>query len=251
MWREVLDQGDLLPRRALDWSGLHNARDLGGLPAQHGVTRFGVVVRSENLDRLTSDGKQALIAYPVVNVIDIRSPAETALQPHALQTQPDYRHLPLLDDRAMEDVARIEAPAEAYRYMVDERAPQIAEILKALLTTPAGSSLIHCKAGKDRTGVVVALLLDNAGVDRHHIVGDYALSDRLLQPLYRIWAREEGVDLEAPEQIRRYASLPESMSDLLEHMTRKYGGTSDYLRAVGLSSAEVAGLAYLLHRPDR
>ncbi|MDP9247031.1 MAG: tyrosine-protein phosphatase, partial [Candidatus Dormibacteraeota bacterium] len=104
-----------------------------------------------------------------------------------------------------------------------------------------------CRAGKDRTGVVVALLLANAGADRASIVADYAVSDEALTPLYEIWMREAGEDAgPARERMRRYPSRPEAMEALFEHLDTNYGGTRPYLHSSGLSEPELASLASLL-----
>jgi protein tyrosine/serine phosphatase len=107
--------------------------------------------------------------------------------------------------------------------------------------------LVHCRAGKDRTGVVVALLLANAGADRASIVADYAVSDEALTPLYEIWVSEAGEDAEqARASMRRYPTRPEAMEALFEHLDANYGGSWPYLQRSGLSELELASLASLL-----
>jgi protein-tyrosine phosphatase len=232
--------------RTLSWDGLYNVRDLGGHPTPQGATRFGAVVRSEGLTLISEAGRAALLDYGIQTIVDLRSPREAGEEVHPLRSLPGYRSLPLLDDRAIEDVDDIPDVADAYRYMVDRRAAQIAEILRTMAASPA-PQLVHCRAGKDRTGVVVALLLANAGADRGSIVADYAVSDEALTPLYEIWVREAGEDAgPARERMRRYPSRPEAMEALFEHLDTNYGGTRPYLHSSGLSEPELASLASLL-----
>jgi protein-tyrosine phosphatase len=232
--------------RTLRWDGLYNVRDLGGHPTPQGPTRFGAVVRSEDLALISETGRAALHEYGIQTIVDLRSPREVGQEIHPLRSLPGYRNLPLLDHEAMEDVDAIADVADAYRYMVDRRATQIAEILRTMGASPA-PQLVHCKAGKDRTGVVVALLLANAGADRDSIVADYALSDDALTPLYEIWARAAGEDAgEARERMRRYPSRPQAMQALFEHLDTRYGGCRPFLLSSGLREPELDSLARLL-----
>jgi len=149
----------------------------------------------------------------------------------------------------MNDVGNLDETPAVYRYMVEKRGPEIAEALRALIGAPGGV-VVHCRAGKDRTGVLVALLLDNAAVEREAIDADYALSDLWLQPLYREWAREAGLqETVSADQIRRYASPPGTMLSLLSELDRDYGGTPAYLLSIGLQPSEIEDLAGMLKSP--
>jgi protein-tyrosine phosphatase len=224
--REVEPQG-----RTLSWDGLYNVRDLGGHETPRGPTRFGAVVRSESLALLSEAGRAALTEYGVRSIIDLRSPHEAGLEAHPLASLPSYRNVPLMDDLAMEHVAGI---------------PEVAQVMRRLAASPA-VHLVHCRAGKDRTGVIIALLLDNAGADRASVVADYALSDRAVSPLYEIWARQAGVDpAQALEESRRHPSRPEALLGLFDHLDSRYGGSRQYLLATGLSEPELDSLAHLL-----
>lgn len=204
------------------------------------------MVRSEDLTLISQSGRAALHEYGIQTIVDLRSAQEVGQEIHPLRSLPGYRNLPLLDQKAMEDVDEIPDVADAYRYMVDRRAAQIAEILRTMGASPA-PQLVHCRAGKDRTGVVVALLLANAGADRDSIVADYALSDDALMPLYEIWAREAGEDAgEARKQMRRYPSRPEAMQALFDHLDTRFGGCRPFLLSSGLREPELDSLARLL-----
>lgn len=95
--------------------------------------------------------------------------------------------------------------------------------------------LVHCHAGKDRTGVVVAVLLALAGVPKETIVADYALSQQVL------WPRWEADRLDAPTLPPPYAP-PEAMEEVLGWLEREHGGAQGYLRAIGLSDDQIGRL---------
>jgi protein-tyrosine phosphatase len=213
--------------RRLYWPGFLNARDLGGLPLRPGgETRFGVLIRSDLPGGTEELGPQALVDYGVRTVIDLRSPRELVDRPNPLRDLPDYRHLPLLLDRDLDSIADIRDIARTYRWNVDNRGEAIVGILRSMAEAPPGGILFHCFAGKDRTGVIAALLLAVAGVDRHSIIEDYVLS--------------EGT---VPVQFR---PLPEMMADLLDHLDRRHGGVAAYLAAAGAETAMQETLRRLL-----
>lgn len=223
--------------RLLDWDGLFNARDLGGLPLRHGGrTPPGRLVRSDSLAGLSAAGRAALAAYGVRTVVDLRSPGELVNHPSAYQAPPPgirFAHRPLLEDADLEAVAG-RSQEEVYRFALDERAPAMAGILAALADAEP-VALYHCHAGKDRTGIVTGLLLELAGVERAAVVADYALSEHLLAPIYARWVAGEP-----DEDLRRllrqtFPSPPEVMRGLLEHLDRAHGGAERYVLAAGLS----------------
>jgi protein-tyrosine phosphatase len=237
-------------RGGITWDGLYNVRDLGGHPTPWGRTRFGAVVRSEGLTLISEAGRSALLEYGIRTIIDLRSPGEAGQEVHPLRHLAGYLQLPLLDDDAVAEVAAIADVAEVYAYMVERRGEQLATILRAMIDSPT-PQLVHCKAGKDRTGVVVALLLANAGVGRAFIVNDYALSDRMLRPLYDIWARQAGVTvMPGAEPMRRYPSTPAAMLSLFDRLDRCHGGPRSYLRSIGLTDLELLALGHLLLPAD-
>ena len=204
--------------RRLEWPGFLNVRDLGGLPLRpYGETRFGALVRSDLPGGAGEVGAHTLTDYGVRTVVDLRSPRELERTPNPLHGLPGYRHLPLLGDLDLDSVADIRDMAGIYRWKVDNRGQAIAGILRSIAEAPPGGVLFHCFAGKDRTGVIAALLLTLAGVDRDSIIEDYVLS-------------EGTVPVE-------FSPLPEMMADLLDHLGRRHGGVPAYLAAAGAGPA--------------
>ena len=119
----------------------------------------------------------------------------------------------------------------------------VAAAFAAVARAPEGAVVVHCMGGKDRTGLLVALLLHVAGVDDEQIAADYALSEERLRPRHEAWLAEAGTEAER-ERIRRIAATPaESMLGVLEELERRYGSVEAYLRAGGVGDEELRARA--------
>jgi protein tyrosine/serine phosphatase len=236
--------------RRLAWADLFNVRDLGGLPTPAGPTRFRSVVRADNLSRLTDSGRAAMFGYGIETIVDLRSPRELTVLANPLRDHGAYRHLPLLEDADLDVVNGLEGIAAVYRWQVDRRGAMFAATLNALAEAPPGGVVVHCHAGKDRTGLVTALLLSLAGVERDAIVGDYALSDQEMQALYEVETAAES-DLDRKHAMRlKYHAYPDVMVGLLDYLDDVHGGVASYLDAIGVSARSRERLRRLLAPTD-
>jgi protein-tyrosine phosphatase len=148
------------------------------------------------------------------------------------------------------------APAAAsledvYRRALDDRQPQMRAIIGALAAPGALLAVVHCTAGKDRTGLVVALLLEVAGVSRETVVADYALTREYLTGQYFDEARERaakaGYDWAVYQRLLECP--PELMAATLAYLDNRYGGAADYLCRIGVTDAEIAALRNGLTEP--
>ncbi len=229
--------------RRLDWPDCWNTRDLGGLPRDRGVTRSGVLVRSDSVGHLTAAGLEAMVAYGVTTVIDLRTDAElvgAAADPRFRPPQPDararaagvtYLHLPLVQD-VKRRIAGTTTGVGRYIEIVDTRPAAFAVVFDAIAEAD-GTVLFHCFAGKDRTGLVAAMLLELAGVPREHIAADYAETDTCLVTQYEVWLAEAAPD--AREEIRYDLRCPpDRILGVLDHLDAKWGGVASYLEAAGV-----------------
>jgi len=235
------------PARHLTLDGTRNVRDVGGYPARDGRrTRWRTLLRSDELTRLPAHARQSLVDLGVRQVIDLRWPAELDRAPNVF-AGPDpagrvrYTPIALLAD----DPTPHAGLAGMYRHVFDVRATQLAEVVRALLADDGMPAIIGCAAGKDRTGVTIALLLDLVGVDHATIVDDYALSAAYFaQPATAVI---EPDDWRHPELI--VESTPIYMRTALDHLDAAHGGARALLTRHGLDDAELDRLVERLTEP--
>jgi protein-tyrosine phosphatase len=245
----------MIRTRALPWDALLNARDLGGLPTRRaGVTRFGSVVRSDNLVHLTDAGKAALLDYGIRTVIDLRLPFELTEEPDPFATRDGhpvtYRNISFIDPAADRPSDRMTL-AEDYIDMLQRFRPQVSAVMSAIAAAGEGGIVIHCAAGKDRTGLISALLLSLAGVAADAIADDYALTTEALRPREERWLAEgpgERADREAALEWNR--ARPEVMLGVLADIERRHGGIEGYLRWVRVTDAELDRIRERLLEPS-
>jgi protein-tyrosine phosphatase len=250
----VTTDGDDAPRTRLHAvPGVYNLRDTGGYRAAGGTTRWGKLFRSDALHRLDPTGRALLRRLGITRVVDLRSTDELASAPSSIDgVGATVHHLPVFDEAAPADQAM--APrdlAAVYTHMIDERGAQLAAAIRIIADAAEGEAvLVHCTAGKDRTGLVVALALRAAGVDKDEVVADYAAT---AENLGGEWAdtvmrslADQGVEL-TPAVVELITASPaQVMHDLLDRLDREYGSTPQYLRAQGLTSAELDRLTAAL-----
>ncbi len=250
--------------------GAVNVRDVGGLPTVDGRrTREGVLVRADNLQELTpADVVRLTRDLGVRNVVDLRTDAERHLEGpsplqgtdvvhHGLSLVP---HQPGTSEEADLQKAiphregrKGETPTDMTGYYVGyvEDAPEnLATALRVLADPSSGTTVVHCAAGKDRTGVVVALALSLAGVPRAEVVADYVRSaeviDRILGRLQR---RRAYGELGAVD-VADITPVAGSMERFLDHVDSAYGGPHGLALAIGLDEETVERLVRRLVGPS-
>jgi protein-tyrosine phosphatase len=240
--------------RRLAWEGCLNARDLGGYPtAGGGETRWGAVVRSDSLAALTEAGRAALADYGVRAIIDLRLQSERDQHPNPYAEPGDhgigYRTVSIIDPAAgfPPDTFTL---AENYLWMLDRFRRQVAEVMTAIADAPDGAVLIHCAAGKDRTGLVSALLLGLVGVPGETIATDYALTAEYLRPRDEEWLEHgPGERAEREAMAARFAPTAEVMLEVLAGLTERHGGVEQYLTGAGVGPGRLARLRDRLLAP--
>lgn len=244
--------------RALSWDGCLNVRDLGGHSTEDGgVTRFGRVVRADSIRRLSDDGWRALLDYGIRTVVDLRYQAELDQDPPR-DLDLDVVHLSLFGEPDAERWAALDTLGRAtnddagftrviYLEVLEDHRANVARAVAAVGHAAPGGVVVHCHAGKDRTGLVTALLLRLAGVSVSEVALDYSLSERNLAAVNEDWIAAGSDEAERAFR-RRVASTPaEAMRGILEELERRYGDVATYLRAGGATTADLeAATARLL-----
>lgn len=224
--------------------GVLNFRDVGGLPAGAGTTRSGVLFRSAHLARLSDQGREELRALGVRRIVDLRADDEVAFEPSRIEgLEVETLRAPLFSGSTSSFFERDATLDQLYRSLVDESSVRIVEVVRAVLETrPA---LVHCTAGKDRTGVIVGIMLAAAGVDEEAVVADYAATAGHLSPERNafVLARLRRMHPEARNLEELATRSPaRAMRTVLDSLTVRFGSPAGYLRAQGMSDAELADL---------
>jgi protein-tyrosine phosphatase len=226
--------------RRIAASGTQNLRDLGGYPAAGGTVRWRTLLRSDALHRLDGAGRAVLSGLGLRTVIDLRTDQEVEAAPSALDdTGARTFHIPLFSDEAIRRLPP--ERAAIYRYMADDCGAAIAEAVGRLSAVGALPGLIHCTAGKDRTGLVVALVLDAIGVPEEVIAGDYALSSAGLDPAAARAVRR----VRAASGVGRWLDLgalgssPEVITTALARVRGQAGSAAGYLTRHGLDQPDL------------
>lgn len=229
---------------------IFNFRDLGGLATGDGrrvVT--GRVFRADGLHRASEADVAALATVGLRTVLDLRTPGELAERGVFDHHGVAHHHLPLLAEVWDPEILELEAPAHEFlaaRYLeiLDEGAGPIGEALR-MLAEPANLPLVfHCAAGKDRTGVLAAILLALLGVPDADVVADYARSaDAVLR--FQEWTRTEHPEWheQMANQPAAYAAAPaEAMQAVLDDVRLRWGSIAGYAADVGAGPDVVEAL---------
>lgn len=241
----------------IELEGACNARDIGGLPTVDGRrTSSGVLLRSDNLQDLTPGDVVVLQSAGVGTVLDLRTSAEVELTgPGPLRaTNLAHVHLDLIPhgfdgrellNRALpEDNVGEHAMDHFYLDYVKDAPAGIADALRIIAEPNSGAVLVHCAAGKDRTGVVVALALSLVGVTRSAVVADYALTDeRIVAIRDRLIATElysENMKARPLASMRPHA---DNMERFLDRLDVEYGGIHQLANFLGLDEETLARLS--------
>ena len=239
----------------IDVPGVRNARGIGGLETLDGRrVRDGLVFRSAGLHGITEEGRHAVAGRGVSTVLDLRGATEVASYPDDL---PDARvvHLPLHEPSDPDSGVLIGAAADAadslglaalYAHLVQSRGREIAAGIREIAMAD-GAVLVHCTAGKDRTGILIAVLLAALGVRDDQIVSTYAESGDLLGEGFRADVAEL-LPATHPEALTQGAldellASPVGHIELaLETIRRDHGTVAAYLGANGFTGDELADL---------
>jgi protein-tyrosine phosphatase len=232
--------------RLIPLEGCLNFRDLGGYTGEGGrKVRRGRIYRADDLSKLSPADIVYLGELGISTAIDLRSIGELNRAPSPLRGRPGftYHHVQLLDgvNSAPDGIPRIQNLPEMYKSLLPEAGPQIRRVFQILHDREGRGVVFHCTAGKDRTGVIAALILNLCGVSDEDVITDYALTYELMRPFFDVMAEEaRKADTPIPEQL--FQSEPAFMREFLSFLKQTYGGAESYLVSVGLAPQALGDL---------
>ncbi|HEX4217723.1 MAG TPA: tyrosine-protein phosphatase [Acidimicrobiales bacterium] len=256
-----ITEPELLGRR-IHISGTHNLRDIGGYPTLDGrTTRWGRVMRSDALHRVDKLGLIGLTDLKIRTLVDLRGAAERNAGPSPARAF-GARIIPctLFDpeglERGIEQSPRSGASlsslaAEVYWTIVRERGELLSQAVGSLAEPGALPAIVHCTAGKDRTGIVVALLLASLGVPEEVVVADYAATNLFLtDDFVAVLTTNLPMELDPVERQALLAADPMLMGEILVTIREEHGSVRDFLLHYGLRPEQLVTLEdELLHVP--
>jgi protein-tyrosine phosphatase len=239
--------------RRIDFEGAHNFRDLGGYPSElGGELRWGLVYRAGRIDQLTGRDQELFESLGIRTVFDLRRHDERERCPDPVANVHVCLMSRVFDDASMPDTAAfvdhdhsVEFLRQLYIGLLAHAGREIGEILTGIARADALPVLFHCTAGKDRTGVVAALLLSWLGVDRETVLDDFELTEQYIghelhEEMFQRML-ERGMAPEAAAGML-HASR-DTMAAALDELEIRFGGIERYLREMaGLDTATLTAL---------
>ena len=225
--------------------GTHNFRDAGGYPTRDGGSvRWRTLFRSDSLYGLTDASRQRIRDLGVRHAVDLRYERELSSRPSALSLDDRfaYHHLPT--GPSIEPWAEpVESLEDLNLQLLESNRTFLLDIFETLARPHLCPAVISCTAGKDRTGLVTALLLGLAGVPPGIIVDDYMLTKRYASRLFtEVHERAESQGRDMAHVDRMLECRPEVMGSTLGYIDERYGGAYGYLRDIGVGEPAVAAL---------
>ena len=245
------------PRRLIGLEAVHNFRDLGGYATADGrSTRWRTLFRSDGLYRLRgADDMSRVRQLGLKSVIDLRTEREQREQGifPTDDIEVTFHHLSIVDVTWSDTETpkfddEVEFLVWGYRDMLEIGSSRFADAMHVLAQTDSLPAVFHCAAGKDRTGVLAALLLSSLGVDDAQICADYGLTQDAMQRTIA-WSK-----VHRPELAERYATIPKAylaadpraMQIILAELAQRHGSVRNYVREIGVADNTVDALSNLL-----
>jgi len=226
--------------------GVYNVRDLGGLSTRDGgVTCSGVFLRGDSPHWLTAPARDDLLTqYHVQTVIDLRSTRETLQHPSPFEhdARTTYVAVPLQTTGVrMFDLRQITQLHLYYQHLIRTAHAPLRRVFETLADAPA-TTYFHCRIGKDRTGIVAAMLLDLVGVPTDVIIEDYLQTTANIVPLIAQYAHERPFFIRKSLYEGLFEARAETMQRTLTYLQQRYGSINTYLLHIGVSAQHIARL---------
>ncbi len=241
--------------RNLGFSATYNFRDVGGYRGLDGrVVRWRRLFRADSLHRLGEADAEAFSELGVRTVIDLRRPFEIEKYGRLSERYGlDYQNVVLnhVDWDEVEhpaEVAHERWLADRYLNFAEDGRAGLLGALRVIADPAAAPVIVHCMAGKDRTGTVCALTLALLGVSDQDIAADYGLTTSAMEPLTRYLMAKHPEAIEGKQHM--FDSPEDAMLIFLGDLRALHGTVENYVREIGLTDAELAAMrGHLLERP--
>jgi protein-tyrosine phosphatase len=240
--------------RLIALDGAVNFRDLGGYATVDGRrTRWRVLFRADGLSELSQTDFSIMRDLGIRTVVDLRSGHEVEQSRFDVEAHPvAFHHFPFIDQ--LPDVEQWDRRpgllGAQYKEMLDDAAPQIIGALEVLTASDSRPAVFHCTAGKDRTGLLSALVLSLLGVPEETVVADYALSGEAMERLRAKLIVKYPDSKDTISDIDEvFSANPANMVELFAHLRERYGSVTEYAVTVGVPDAVVARLREELLEP--
>lgn len=234
------------PARFIPMTGCVNFRDLGGYRTREGRTvKWRKLFRSDALQELTeSDAALGVGELGLTAIVDLRNTGE--MQRDGVGPWPEmgvaHHHFPLLDERGVPPIAGhdvAERLTNTYLWAIRNSGGLIAQAVDTLARANGSGAVFHCSAGKDRTGILAALILELLGVDEETAAADYLLTNEIIDRLVERIHKMEPASQATAESIR---AQPVAFERFQAALDAEFGGAEQYLRSHGLSAESIQSL---------
>jgi protein-tyrosine phosphatase len=240
--------------RLIALEGAVNFRDLGGYATLDGRrTRWRVLFRADGLSELSQTDFSVMRDLGIRTVVDLRSGHEVEQSRFDVEAHPvAFHHFPFIDQ--LPDVEQWDRRpgllGAQYKEMLDDAAPQIIGALEVLTAPGSRPAVFHCTAGKDRTGLLSALVLSLLGVPEETVVADYALSGEAMERLRaKLMVKYPDSKDTISDIDEVFSANPDNMVELFAYLRERYGSVTEYAVTVGVPDAVVARLREDLLEP--
>ena len=226
--------------RRLPMLGCVNFRDLGGYSSRSGKTvRWRRLFRSDALQDMTpNDVGIAVDELNIGLVVDLRNSDEATRDGKGPLPSmgAEYMHFPLLEERGFPPFTGgdvVERLSDSYQWLLHNSGPRVAGAVTAIAATGGSPAVFHCSAGKDRTGLLAALILEVLEVDSDTIREDYILTNQVVEGILR---RIQAMQPQATPTTQSLSAQPVAFRRFQDSLQEEYGGAEAYLRKHGVSA---------------
>lgn len=225
-------------------SGSFNTRDLGGYNTNNGKLAMHKTYRSGNMGQVDEAGIETLKKLGVSRVIDLRSQKERDTEPDPFSSEDGIEliAISLFDDLNPNQKTKSNVLLDLYIHALKTQGPVFVKVLQHIAES-RDAVMFHCTAGKDRTGLIAALLLALSGVSKDDIINDYAMTaDRLGPLLQTIEKTAKSFNFSKEDYMPMLECNPENMIKALDWIDTNFNSVENYVKSHGFTGEDLTRL---------